>query len=215
MNSVEINHLSFKYKDSPKTILAQLSLKIKSGEITAITGQSGCGKTTLCRCICGLIPKVFEGEFSGEVLLFDENMENLTLSQVVQVAGIVFQNPSTQLFSPTVEDELAFGPENLCVAREEIGKRMDHILKMINMEKYRYENPNTLSGGQQQLIAMASVLMLNPRILICDEIMSWIDEEGRQIIKDLLIRFKKDGKTIIMVDHDMENIEMADKIIAI
>lgn len=215
MNSVEIKNLKFKYKDSREIILDNVNLNIKDGEITAILGESGCGKTTLCRCICGLIPKVYQGEFSGELLLFGENIKNMTLAQVVTKVGIIFQNPSTQLFSPTIEDELAFGPENLCVDREEIGRRMEHILKTINMEDYRYENPNNLSGGQQQLIAIASVLMLNPKILICDEIMSWIDEDGRKVIKEVLIRLKKEGRTIIMVDHNMENIKIADKIIYI
>ena len=215
MNSLEIRNLNFKYKDSKENILSNINLDIKDGEITAILGESGCGKSTLCRCICGLIPKVYQGEFSGDVLLYGENIKTMTLAQVVTKLGIIFQNPSTQLFSPTIEDELAFGPENLCVDRVEIGRRIDDILKIINMEDYRYENPNNLSGGQQQLIAIASVLMLNPKILICDEIMSWIDEDGRKVIKEVLLTLKEEGRTIIMVDHKMENIEIADIIISI
>ncbi len=215
MNAVEVKNLSFKYNNSDKYVLNDINFSVNSGETIAITGQSGCGKSTLCNCICGIIPRLYKGEMSGEVLIFGENIKNLSIADTVTKIGIIFQNPSTQLFSPTIEDELAFGPENLCVDREEIGIRIDRILKTINMEKYRYDNPNNLSGGQQQLIAIASVLMLNPSILICDEIMSWIDDEGKEIIKGVLLKLKDEGKTIIMVDHDYDNIKIADRILRI
>lgn len=215
MNAVEIKNLSFKYRNSSEKILNNINLIVNDGESIAIIGQSGSGKSTLCNCICGLIPNVYSGEFHGDVFLYGKNIKNMDMAQIVTKVGIIFQNPSTQLFSPTIEDELAFGPENLCVEKEEIGKRMENILKIINMEKYRYDNPNNLSGGQQQLIAIASVLMLNPQILICDEIMSWVDEDGKEIIKNLLLKLKEEGKTIIIVDHDLENVKTADKIIYI
>lgn len=213
MNSVEIINLNFKYKNSKDFILNNINLKIKPGEITAIVGKSGTGKTTLCKCICGLIPRDSDNDFNGDILLFEENIEKMSLAKLVSTVGIVFQNPSTQLFSPTIEDELAFGPENLCVDREEIGRRIEYILKIIGIEEYRYENPNNLSGGQQQLIALASVLMMEPKILVCDEVMSWVDNNGRKAITKVLLDLKEEGKTIIMVDHKMENIKIADKII--
>ena len=213
MKAVEVKNLSFKYNNSEDYILEDVNFSVNSGETVAIIGQSGCGKSTLCNCISGLIPRVYRGHLSGEVLICGENIKNLSIADTVTRIGIIFQNPSTQLFSPTIEDELAFGPENLCIDREEIGIRIEKILKTINMEKYRYDNPNNLSGGQQQLIAIASVLMLNPSILICDEIMSWIDDEGKEIIKNLLLKLKEDGKTIIMVDHELENIKISDRII--
>lgn len=215
MDTVIVKNLSFKYENGSKKILHDINLNFNSSEIIAILGKSGCGKSTLCKCICGLIPNTYKGEFSGEIRIFNRDIKDMTLSEMVAKVGIVFQNPATQLFSPTIEDELAFGPENLCIKRQEIGRRIDNILKVINMEKYRYENPNKLSGGQQQLIALASVLVLNPQILICDEIMSWIDEDGKEIIKGILVKLKQEGKTIIMVEHDMENIKIADKIIYI
>lgn len=213
MNAVEVKNLSFKYNNSEEYILKDVNFSVKSGETVAIKGQSGCGKSTLCNIICGLIPRIYKGNLTGEVLIYGENIENLSIAETVQKIGIIFQNPSTQLFSPTIEDELAFGPENLCVDKEEIGLRINKILKTINMEKHIYDNPNNMSGGEQQLIAIASVLMLNPSILICDEIMSWIDDEGKEIIKSVLLRLKEEGKTIIMVDHDLENIKIADRVI--
>lgn len=215
MNAVEVNNLSFKYKNAKEKILDNINLVVNEGEILAVLGPSGCGKSTLCNCICGLIPNVYTGEYSGEVKILGQNIKTMKLAEIATKVGIIFQNPATQLFSPTIEDELAFGPENLCVDRDEIGRRIDSVLKIIDMEKYRYENPNMLSGGQQQLIAIASVLMLNPQILVCDEIMSWIDADGKRIIKNLLIKFKEQGKTIIMVDHDKENSIIADRTILI
>jgi energy-coupling factor transport system ATP-binding protein len=215
MNAVEVRNLSFKYKDSKEYIFKDVSFSVRPGETLAITRRSGSGKTTLCNCICGLVPRLYKGELRGEVLIFGENIKNISIGDTVTKIGVIFQNPSTQLFSPTIEDELAFGPENLCVDREEIGLRMNEILGIINMEEYRHDNPNNLSGGQQQLIAIASTLMLKPSILICDEIMSWIDDEGRAIIKDILLKLKKEGKTIILVDHDNENLDIADRLICI
>ncbi len=215
MNAVEIKNLSFKYKNNSREILSHIDLNIRDGESVAILGRSGSGKSTLCNCICGLIPHVYSGELSGEVLIYGNNIKNMNMGQIVTKVGIIFQNPSTQLFSPAIEDELAFGPENLCVERKEIKRRMDEILNTINMENFRYENPNNLSGGQQQLIAIASVLMLDPQILICDEIMSWVDEDGKEIIKKLLYKLKEQGKTIIIVDHDLDNIQIADRTIYI
>lgn len=213
MKAVEIINLKFKYKNSSNLILNNINLEIESGEITAIVGKSGSGKTTLCKCICGLISKDKYSDFNGKVILFNNNISHMDLGHLVTTVGIIFQNPSTQLFSPTIEDELAFGPENLCIHREEIGRRMDRILKIIGMEDHRYDNPNNLSGGQQQLIALGSVLMMEPKILVCDEIMSWVDDNGRKAIRRILLDLKEQGKTIIMVDHKMENIKIADKII--
>lgn len=215
MNAVELKKLNFKYKNTQKRTLESVNLIVNQGEILAIYGASGSGKSTLCNCICGLIPNVYEGEYSGEVKIFGQDIKLMSRAEMAISVGMIFQNPSTQLFSPTIEDELAFGPENLCVDRNEIDLRIEEILKIINMEEYRYENPNSLSGGQQQLIAIASVLMLNPKILICDEIMSWVDEGGKEIIKNLLMNLKKQGKTIIIVEHDIENLKIADRVINI
>ncbi len=215
MNAVEVRNLCFKYRNSQEKILDNVNLSVMEGETIALLGGSGSGKTTFCNCLCGLIPNVYSGEFSGEVELFGENINNMNIAKIVTKAGMIFQNPSTQLFSPTIEDELAFGPENLCVDRKEIARRMDNVLKTIDMEDYRFENPNNLSGGQQQLIAMASVLMLDPKILICDEIMSWVDQNGKNIIRNLLLKLKEEKRTIIIVDHDLENVKISDRVVQV
>lgn len=215
MKAVEVNGLSFKYKNSDENILNKVSLIVESGEAVAITGKSGSGKSTLCSCICGLIPRLYNGDITGDIFIYGRNIKDINISELVTKVGIIFQNPATQLFSPTIEDELAFGPENLCVDREEIGRRIDNILRIIKMEEYRFDNPNNLSGGQQQLVAIASVLMLNPEIIICDEIMAWIDEDGKKIINDILYKLKQEGKTLIIVDHESNNMNIIDRIIHI
>lgn len=213
MKTVEIADLNFKYKGSDKYILNDINMEFYSSEITGISGRSGCGKSTLCHCITGLIPRVYKGELTGNIFIKGVDINTLSHGEIVSQVGIIFQNPSTQLFSPTIEDELAFGPENVCVDPEEILKRIDYILELLNMKDYRYEDPNNLSGGQQQLVAIASVLTMNPEIIICDEIMTWIDEDSKIVIKSLLLKLKEEGKTVIMVDHEKENLSIADKII--
>ncbi|MCG8481940.1 MAG: energy-coupling factor ABC transporter ATP-binding protein [Clostridia bacterium] len=212
MKAVEIAGLSFKYKEQPEYILDDISLSLNTGEIIALVGMSGSGKSTLCRCICGIIPHVQNGHLKGNIKAFGMDIFNAAMPEIASNVGIVFQNPDTQLFSPTVEDELAFGPENLCVDREEIGRRIDSTLELVGMRKYRYANPNQLSGGQKQLIAIASVLTMNPKLLICDEVMSQIDKEGKTMIKGVLMSLKDQGKTVLMIDHDFNNLDIADEI---
>ncbi len=212
MNSVEINNLHFKYEKEQDNILAGVNLKINSGEIVSIMGLSGCGKSTLCYCICGIIPHIYRGLSLGEVLIFGEPVDRINFSLISTRVGIVFQNFDMQLFSPTVEEEIAFGPENLCLERREIEKRIDTSLKLINMEEYRFEHPENLSGGQKQLVAIASVLSMNPDVLILDEGLSQIDSKGKQGIKEVIMQLKNSGKSVIMIDHDIENLDIADHI---
>ena len=213
MKAVEVRNLTFSYRNQRDKVLDHVNLAFEKGKITIITGKSGSGKSTLCYCLCGLIPSSIKGEFSGEVLLLNRKLNELTVLERTQTIGIVFQNPATQLFSPTIEDELAFGPENLNIDRAVIEKRITDILKRLGMERYRYENPNHLSGGEQQLIAIGSVLMVEPEILVCDEIFSFMDADHIKEMKKLLVELKNEGRTIILVNHDQEHMDIADEII--
>lgn len=213
MKAIEITGLSFTYKGSEKKAFTGIDLDVEEGSITAVVGKSGCGKSTLLRCIAGLCPRVYQGEMVGTISIFGEKISSISHVSLSTIVGIVFQNPATQLFSPTIEDELAFGPENLCIPREEIGNRMNDVLRIIGLEKHRNLNPANLSGGQQQLVAIGSVLTMKPRILLCDEILSWLDLEGRKAVRDLLIELKKHGTTILLADHRDEKIDIADKIV--
>lgn len=211
-NLIDIENLYFSYGNSGKNILKALNFQVKKGEVVGIVGLSGSGKSTLLYVICGIIPKLYRGKLEGEVKLWGENVQSLEISDISKKIGIVFQDPDTQLFSPTVEDEIAFGPENLCVDPGEIGLRIEKTLKIVNMEKYRYENPNNLSGGEKQLIALASVLAMEPEVLLFDEVLAQIDSQGKERIRNVIIDLKDQGKTMVLVDHDLENLKAADRI---
>ncbi len=210
--SVEINNLKFKYKKSENYILKDVNLKVKKGEIIAITGLSGCGKTSLMYCINGIIPKRYSGDFLGKVLIDGRDIAQLEVAEIATMIGTVFQDPDTQIVFSNVDDEIAFSAENLCVEKNNILKRIDYITKLLNIEKLRGRNPNDLSGGEKQLIVIASVLSLGINILILDECMSQVDSQGKILIKKAILKLKAEGKTIIMVEHEEENLDVVDKI---
>jgi energy-coupling factor transport system ATP-binding protein len=215
MMGLEVMGLGFRYEKSLKWSIRNLDFKAYEGTITAITGGNGSGKTTLLRCISGIVPELYKGEMEGGVRLFNRDLKDMTRAEIVTVLGMVLQNPENQLFLSTVQDELVFGPENLCIPREEIGRRLKRTMELVGISHLVNENPSRLSGGEQQLVAIASVLMMEPRILLLDEIMSWVDRGGRERIRRLLLDLKDSGHTIVMVDHMEENILLADQIIEI
>ncbi|MFW5992016.1 MAG: energy-coupling factor ABC transporter ATP-binding protein [Halanaerobiaceae bacterium] len=203
--------LSFRYPGKEKRILKKINLEVQKGEILAVIGLSGSGKTSLCYCLSGIIPHIYKGNLSGEVYIQGEPVSGLTIPEIATKVGIVFQNPETQVFFPVVEDELAFGPENLCVKRDEIAKRIKRVLGLLDLEDIRYAESGHLSGGQKQLVALASVLTLEPDILIFDEVMSQIDNQGRERIKEVILQLKSEGKTVVMIEHNLKNIDIADR----
>lgn len=209
---IVIKDLYFRYSKQKKNVLNGVNLIVGAGEVVAIAGLSGCGKSTLCYCIAGLAPNLVKGRIMGEILIFSKDVSKMDIAERTSALGIVFQEPDDQLFSPTIEDEIAFGPENLCFDREEIGRRIDDALNMVSMQEYRFSSPDRLSGGQKQLIALASVLSMKPRILIFDETMSQIDKQGKKLIKDMIVKLKQAGNTVLMVEHDFDNMDIADRI---
>jgi energy-coupling factor transport system ATP-binding protein len=212
MYAVQIKNLSFKYDENGSNIIDDISISINKGEIFSVLGLSGCGKSTFCYCISGIIPNVYKGILKGNISVWGNDTSELKLPAISKYAGIIFQDPDTQLFSPTVEDEIAFGPENLCLSRQEIAVRIEHSLKITGTIQYRYKHPDNLSGGQKQLVAIASVLALDPHIIIFDESLSYLDAESKDMIKATISRLRNAGKTIIMVEHDLENLDIADRI---
>lgn len=211
--AIEIDNLYFKYKGQREYILSGINLNIQQGEVVTIVGLSGNGKSTLCYTVNGIIPNTFKGDLRGSVKVLGNNVMDMDMAKLTTMVGVVFQDPDTQLFSPTVEDEIAFGPENLCIPREEIAIRIDEVLKLTGMEKYRYENPNNLSGGEKQLIVLGAVLSLKPSILVFDEAMAQVDDKGKRRIKEVIKRLKDNGKTIVMIEHDFNNLDVADRVV--
>lgn len=209
---IEVKNLRFKYGMDSPYVLDSIDMKIEKGAITAIAGLSGCGKSTLAFALCGAIPKSIPGIMDGSILLEEKDINELSLSSLAKKIGIVFQEVDNQLFLPTVEAEIAFAPENLCLSYDEIDTIINRILKELNIEHLKYKNPSSLSGGEKHLVAIASVLSMNPDIIILDEVMPELDEKNKSLIADTINILQKSGKTVILIDHDIENLMMADYI---
>lgn len=207
---LEVCNLSFAYKKGAP-VLKNVTFQVKAGEALGIIGLSGCGKTTLCYCLCGLIPHVMGGSMKGRVLLAGQSTAEIPLPLISRQVGMVFQEPDNQMVASTVEDELAFGPENLCRPPEEIKKTVHGLLEFFGLEKQRLLNPLHLSGGQKQLVAIGAVLALRPRILVLDEPLSHLDEAGRLLVENMLRGLVKEQIAVIMVEHDWGRVLWADR----
>ncbi len=196
--------------DSITTALDDLSLHIKKGEFVAILGSNGSGKSTFARHINALLRPT-----EGKVLVagYDTKSDKDTL-EIRQRAGMVFQNPDNQIIAETVEEDVAFGPENMGMPVDEMQKRVEDSLKRVGLYKKRLESPNRLSGGQKQKVAIAGILAMKPECIIFDEPTAMLDPAGRRMIVETAHELNKlDGITIILITHNMEETVGADRII--
>ena len=204
---IEIRDVSFKYEGSENFALHNINLNFNRGEIVLITGPAGSGKTTLCSCINGLVPHYHEGELTGEVLVRSYNTQKARIGGLASLVGMVFQDPESQLVTNSVTDEVAFGPENFGVPRQEINKRVEDSLKRTRLQGYEERQPHNLSGGEQQACVIAAIYAMQPQIFIMDEPLSNLDPEGRSQILNLVIDVaKKRGKTLVIVEHALEEV---------
>lgn len=213
MDAIVVDQLSYRYQAAGRQILKNISFSVAPGEIVALIGMSGCGKSTLCLCLGGIIPHYLGGELAGRVIVNGKDTKDYQVSQLAREVGVVFQDPDTQLFSPTVEDEIAFAPENLCLPAAEIESRVHSVLHTLGISALRHANPNHLSGGQKHLVAMGAVLALDPAILALDEVMAQLDGSGKKIIHDILLDLRRQGKTILIVEHDLAAVSLADRVL--
>ncbi|MBO3754542.1 MAG: ABC transporter ATP-binding protein [Candidatus Brockarchaeota archaeon] len=210
MAAVELRKLCFRYAGSEKPALTDIDLTIEEGESILITGPSGCGKSTLVRVLMGLIPHSYPGELKGEAYVFGMDVKNTPVSRIATRCGIVFQNPDNQLFTFSVEDDVAFGPENLALPPDEIGRRVDEALRLVGIEHLRHSSPNNLSGGEQQKAAIASILSMKPSLLIFDEPTSMLDPSSSASLIQRIFELKRSldetgGKTtVIIVEHRID-----------
>jgi len=200
MRAVEVKNLSVAYEG--RSIITDFTFSVEAGETVLLKGSSGCGKSTFLHAVCGLIPGSIQAEISGEVLIYGKNILGLSVAERAREIGIVMQNPETQLFCGNVEDEIAFGLENLCVPKDEMGRRIDKMLGFTGLEQYRYISPQELSGGQKQLVVLASVLALDPKILLFDEALSQLDSNGREALIAQFQALGREGRTLLFVEHD-------------
>jgi energy-coupling factor transporter ATPase len=205
MALIEIENLTYTYPGGMKPSIQDVSIKIETGEFTLITGPSGCGKTTLCRCFNGLIPHFYQGEMKGNIIVAGLNIREHPTYEMAKHVGLVFQNPENQLFALSVEKDVAFGLENVGVSREEMRRRVDWALKLADIYDLRDRAPHELSGGQQQRVAIASVLAMQPKVIVLDEPTSFLDPLSArrifEVIYDLNVRL---GITVILVEHRLD-----------
>ncbi len=218
MECIEIKNLTYKYPTSENNILNGITLSVKKGELCAIAGANGSGKTTLCSVIRGFIPHFYKGELSGEVLINGRNIQNVDMGDLALEIGFVFQNPFTQIsgVASTVYDELVFGLENMGVPASDIPRRVEEAMELTKIQDFRYKDPYQLSGGQQQRVALAAILVMGQDILVIDEPTSQLDPQSTDDVFESICMMKKMGKTIILVEHKMEQIaEYADHVVVL
>ena len=218
MDVLELIDVTFKYQLAKETILENISLSIEKGEFVALVGRNGVGKTTLCSIMRGLIPTFHTGTMSGKVLLNGLDINEMSIGDLALHIGFVFQNPFVQVsgVKQTVFEEVAYGLENLGVERSEIIRRVEDMLQQLNIEHLRSKHPMQLSGGQSQRVALASVLVMDPEILIIDEPTSQLDPQGTEEVFETIRLLKERKKTIILVEHKVDWVaEYADRVIVI
>ena len=215
---IEIKNFSYKYPLEDKNVLENLNLKIETGEFWAIVGKNGSGKTTFCNALRRFVPDFYKGEVTGKIVVDGKNLKDFNPKELVTKVGFVFQNPFTQIsgVKDTVFEEIAYGLENLAVEKEKIIKRVNETLKLLEIEHLKDKNPQEMSGGQKQRVALASIIVMDPEILVIDEPTSQLDPKGTQDIFKIINIMAKKGKTIILVEHKLELIaEYAEKIVVL
>jgi len=215
MAVIETKDLTYTYPGATRHSIEDVSIKIEKGEFTLITGPSGCGKTTLCRCFNGLIPHFYQGEIKGQVFLAGLSIAEHPIYDLAKHAGLVFQDPENQLFGLSVEKDVAFGLENLGVPREEMRKKVDWALELTGIYDLRERAPHELSGGQQQRVAIASVLAMQPEVMVLDEPTSFLDPlTARRIFETIHQLNRTLGITVVLVEHRLDlTAKFADHII--
>lgn len=210
---VKVEDLVFEYQreedGAPVKAVNHVSLSLEEGGFTAVIGRNGSGKSTLAKNINALLLP------SGGAVYVDgyQTTDQSRLWDIRQTVGMVFQNPDNQLVSSVVEDDVAFGPENLGVPPDEIRRRVDEALRGVNMYRYRKKAPHTLSGGQKQRVAIAGVAAMRPRCIVLDEPTAMLDPAGRREVMDIIEKLHGEGITVLLITHFMEEAAAADRVI--
>jgi len=212
---IDIQNLSYTYPNMSEPTLRGIDLHIDDGEFVLLLGASGSGKSTLIQCLNGLVPKVTGGNLEGEIVINGKDVRNYKVHQMALDVGIIFQNPDTQLFSLTVGKDVAFGPENLGMPKEEILRRMDLAMHIVGMEDMRDRFVFTLSGGEKQRVAIAGTLAMEPYIMVLDEPTSDLDPVGTGEVLSLVRRLNQEkDMTIILIEHKIDEVvHLADRVV--
>ncbi len=214
----KLEDISYKYPLTEENILKNITIGIEKGEFWAVIGKNGSGKTTLCNVLRRFAPDFYKGELTGRIILENKELKDYTVKEIVQKIGFVFQNPFTQIsgVKETVFEEIAFGLENLGLEANYIKNKVEETLELLHIKELRHKNPYELSGGQGQKVALASIIAMEPEILIIDEPTSQLDPQGTEEIFKIINMLAEKGKTIILVEHKIELIgEYAEKVIVL
>lgn len=203
---IDLKEVYFTYKN--KIALNNISVTINEGEAVAIIGPNGSGKSTFLKLLNGIIFKSRGSYKFGNMEVSEDVLkDNKTMKNFHKKLGFIFQNSDTQLFCPTVFEEIAFGLNQMEMEEKELSKRVQDCLELLNIDKIKNEHPYNLSGGEKKRVAIASVLAMNPEVITLDEPMNGIDPKGKRFLRELLLELNKSGKTIICATHDFEYIE--------
>lgn len=207
---IELENIHYRYhEDDAREALAGVSLEIRRGEWLAIIGHNGSGKSTLAKVMNGLIEAN-----TGSVVVNGKMLTEETVFEARRTVGMVFQNPDNQFVGTTVEDDIAFGLENIGLPREEMLERVTRVLDMVKMSEFRTKEPARLSGGQKQRVAIAGVTALEPEVIILDEATSMLDPKGRLEVISTIQKLHKEKKiTVISITHDLDEAAQADRVV--
>jgi energy-coupling factor transport system ATP-binding protein len=213
--ALTLDRVWFKYPTMERPALDDVSMEIRRGEFVSILGANGSGKSTLCLLANGLIPHTVRGELRGAVHVFGEEVSKKSVSELSSRVGMVFQEPESQLFCMSVEEEVAFGPENLGVPIPQIQERVDWALELVGMGGYQDRSPFSLSGGQKQRVAIAAALSMRPDMLVLDEPAYALDPVGRVELYKVLRELKeRHGVTVLLAERDAEEASLySDKVV--
>lgn len=200
-----VENLSFQYRTRPELAIENISFTLKPGEMLLIAGSSGCGKTTLARCINGLIPRSYGGKRNGKVLLHGKDVAEMQIAEISQIVGTLLQDPERQIVASNVYNEIAFGPENLGLPRDEVLDRVEQAMKRLKIEYLRERQTFNLSGGEKQKVALAGLLAMNPSILLLDEPLASLDPASAHEALEVFRSLADEGKTVILIEHRVED----------
>ncbi|MER3601134.1 MAG: energy-coupling factor ABC transporter ATP-binding protein [Nitrososphaerota archaeon] len=217
MQVISVKDLWVRFPGEPEPALRGLSLEVGEGELVVLMGPSGGGKTTLCYCLLGIIPHLIRAEVRGHISVLGLDPRRETPSRMARQVGLVFQNPELQLVTDSVYQEVAFPLENAGLPPDEISKRIEEVLEFTRLKPLKDVHPRELSGGQKQVLAIASVLALRPKLLLLDEPTSQLDHAGVVRVLELLLRLRREySLTILAVEHRIEWVaEHADRILVL
>jgi len=212
---IDIRNLSYTYPNMSEPTLRGIDLHIDDGEFVLLLGASGSGKSTLIQCLNGLVPKVTGGNLEGEIVINGKDVRKYKVHQMASDVGIIFQNPDTQLFSLTVGKDVAFGPENVGMPKEEILRRMDRAMHIVGIDDMRNRFIFTLSGGEKQRVAIAGTLAMEPHVMVLDEPTSDLDPVGTGEVLSLVRRLNQEKDiTIILIEHKIDEVvHLADRVV--